>query len=351
MQKRYHRVPQFLLRRFSERLSKNWGWIGYVSIEEKRPARGRIKELAQSLDFYSPEGEKALGNIERSIGWILHHKASSFSIGDFNNLALYVITQDIRTSILHSQQMERPQFWIEFLLRPDLADKSEQDLINELLKRCSDLEIMSQAFGPDLQQLNKVLLLNKTDIGFITSDVAVGFSNKLLYFSQGWRMNNNSTYLLSGPGVLWFFPISKDRCLLFYNKHTYSMNDRNNELSIRRRQDVRDINRCLLETGTDRVMFFENIYYDLRCMDFSYEDHVLKGSNLLNEAVVDMPIERIISPAFSFLLVRREMKDLQTRLYKETGNGNDLAINYSKMADRYPELFRYPQPPQGGMYD
>ena len=210
---------------------------------------------------------------------------------------------------------------------------------------------MSQQFEPDLRQMNKVLLLNKTDIGFITSDVAVGFSDKLLYFERGRRMNEDNPPCLSCPGSLWFFPVGKDRCLLFYNRHTYSINDRNNELSIRRRQDVRDINRCLLETGTDRVMFFENIYYDLRCMDFSYEDHVLKGSNLLNEAVVDMPIERIISPAFSFLLVRREMKDLQTRLYKETGNGNDLAINYSKMADRYPELFRYPQPPQGGMHD
>ena len=347
MQKRYHRVPQFLLRRFSE----DRGHIGYVPIEEKCPAQGKIKELAQSQDFYSPKGEKALGNIERSIGWILseYDKKASFSMGDFNNLALYVITQDIRTNTLHSPQMERPQFWIEFLGRPDLADKPEQVIINELLKRCSDLKIMSQAFGPDLEQLNKVLLLNKTDIGFITSDVAVGFSDKLLYFELGWRLSEN--ILLSRPGVLWFFPISKDRCLLFYNKHTYSMNDRNNELSIFCWQDVRDINRCLLETGMDKVMFFENIYYDLRCMDFSYEDHVLKGSNLLNEAAVDMPIERIISPAFSFLSVRRGMKDLQTRLYKETGNGNDLAINYVKMANRCPGLFCYPQPPQGGMYD
>ena len=88
-------------------------------------------------------------------------------------------------------------------------------------------------------------------------------------------------------------------------------------------------------------MFFNNIYYDLR-MDFSYEDHVLKGSNSFNEAAIDMPIEHITSPAFSFLSVQRKMKDLQTQLYKETNSENDLVVNHSRMIDRHPELFLYP---------
>ena len=95
MQKRYHRVPRFLLKRFSE----DRAHLGYVDIKEERLAKWTIKELAQSRDFYSREGECELHKIESPIGWILseYDKKASFSMGDFNNLALYVITQYMRT--------------------------------------------------------------------------------------------------------------------------------------------------------------------------------------------------------------------------------------------------------------
>lgn len=334
--RQHHRVPQFLLRYFSADNIR----IGIYTVGTGGyHGPGPINNQARDRGFYPEEGEDNLSRVEGEISSILNR--ASFSMGDFNNLALYALIQYIRTQRYWSPQEQRPQFLEDFL---GCRRFSYEYFRNTLADRAFDLETMSQAFKPDLQQIHKVLLLNKTSnpyIGFITNDVAVGFSDRLLYFELARRMNHNRHTSLLCPGSLLFFPISKDRCLLFYNRHTYSINDRNNKFRISCKQDVRDINRCLLETGRDDIMFFNNIYYDLR-MDFSYEDHVLKGSNSFNEAAIDMPIEHITSPAFSFLSVQRKMKDLQTQLYKETNSENDLVVNHSRMIDRHPELFLYP---------
>ena len=369
MQKQ-HRVPQYHLRFFGDD-NQNIG-IFNVKTKEDRGSHP-IKPQARTGGFYPDQVEKDLGDFE-SVMSCIHRKVigATFSKRDLKDLSLGALAQYIRTQNFWKTR-NPPE---SFLLKSGL---SLQDFMDALSGRSFSLPYLRWAFHSFLQkQTNSVLLLNKTKnphIGFITSDVAVGFSDKLLYFDLSRRINHNmldtcgvgieKPICLGSPGFLCFYPLSKDRCLLSYNRHTYSINDINNKISISCKQDVRDINRCLLEVGREKEVHFKNIYYD-PCVNFC-KDHVLKGSDFLEGGIpIDMPIKHIISPAFSFLPVQRKMKDLQTQLYKLTNGKNDfqayrrevhrklpsleednfrfskecfLVVNYSRIIDRFPELF------------
>ena len=119
------------------------------------------------------------------------------------------------------------------------------------------LNLIDKAFKytPAILDMDIYILKNKTDTEFIFSDSPVVSYNKAYN-----HIKERGILGLQSPGLLIFFPISPDTCLLFLDKQKYQCNLLENKyFLIRNTFDVDNINKLQLHNSLNAIYFSNNL--------------------------------------------------------------------------------------------
>ncbi len=176
-----------------------------------------------------------------------------------------ILFQRLRTNLEGSKTSDLMTRLARDMLESQLKAKGEVELINALpnceisvTKEGKTGLILTQIASiyrsqPGLFDLGVYILNNKTKNEFIFSDSPVVFYNMAYKHIQ-----DSGTLGLQSPGLLIFYPISIDKCILFIDEQKYigEIID-NNFFDITNEFDVNSINKLQLHHSLDSVYFSE----------------------------------------------------------------------------------------------
>jgi len=255
--KKHHYVPRFYLKRFSPDAKS----INIWNIpNNKKVISANLKNQCYKNYFYGKElkVEEALGNIEGHTAGIFrridqHGFPPPQVSGEYLTLVLYVLMQYGRTAYSADALDEMNDKMIKHLFGP----KAEQEGI-DLSKFSIGIKDAAQyslgittQFYPLLLDMDCKLLVNETDVEFITSDNPVVLYNQLFSFR---RFGSNTG--LASKGLQIIIPISPTQLLLFFDPVSYGVGNRScSTIMVSSLRDVFELNTLQMCSA------HENIYY------------------------------------------------------------------------------------------
>jgi len=265
--KKHHYVPRFYLKRFSSK-GRNISLWNITS--QRKVLSANLKNQCYKDYFYGkdPQTEAALGDIES-------HSANIFRLIDQHLLppnqwsehhALlipYILTQHGRTAYLADAVNEMNDQIVKHLYGPK-AEAEGVDLSNITIgiqeAAQFSLAITTQCY-PILMDLGCALLINETDVEFVTSDNPVVLYNQLFSFR---RFGSNTGF--SSKGLQIFFPISPDKTLLLYDLAVYSVgNKQSSAVKVNSTRDVFEINTLQMCSAYQNI-YFQNADFNIEAL-------------------------------------------------------------------------------------
>ena len=270
--KNQHFVPRCYLRPFSQNEGKT---ISLYNIDrDKAIFDSALKNQCSRDYFYGKDDnlERAIQQVERLYASLLPHLLQPG----------FVLNTDA-SSILF-------RFWLLQHHRTEAASIRMAQMTNEANGLLGDpgmsvaieikqaVQISMQTFADymySLDDLKIVLIENKTDTPFITSDDPAVMVNR---FADSRRFDERS-YGLNAAGLICLLPLSPKVYCMFYDDSVYSIKSKNNWTSIKSTMDVDSLN------ATQYLNCFANLY-------FKEKDDSGIFSNLRNTNRNIRPVER-----------------------------------------------------------
>ena len=251
--KKQHYVPQFYLKRFSTDGKKLNIW----NMQRKKIIySGSLRSQCYKNYFYGKQFgvEKILGEtIEDAAARIFESIEKQFILPDPLSpehfaLVIYMLAQYGRTKYAAESLNEMNDRLMGYIYRG--IDKYKISLKDAPLV---SLGISIQGY-PLLLDLNYKLLVNKTEVEFVTSDNPVVFYNQFFSF----RENVSSTGVRT-KGLQVFLPIDPLHVLFFYDPWIYSVKrSRHRIIEVSLEKDVHEINTLQMCSALNCVYFRDN---------------------------------------------------------------------------------------------
>lgn len=274
IKKKQHFVPRFYLKYFSN-YQKN-KHIGLYNFKTKLYLEeAELKNQAYRNFFYDIKGEieDALGDIERLASEVINKISSSQELpkpncGDFITIWAFTVLQSNRTlsSVNEIEEFE------DKLMKAILVHRNEftNDLNNIHFKMenpaAFNIKMAAQTMHVAFD-LGCKLIINETDIPFITSDHPVVKYNQFLE-----RFKFPGAYTgLATKGLQIFFPITPNLMLIFYDKKVYKCGP---------------VHRLTIKTCSKEDIFFINLLQCLNC------DKIIYFNNTIKPLEIDKLIEK-----------------------------------------------------------
>jgi len=256
--KNQHYVPQFYLRYFSYQGNNKQIGVFVPDTCFNHPTT-KIADECTLPYFYGRDGslDEEIKKIEDRASKLLPQICMTRILPARNSddhlfLAFYAMLSTERTSLAAQTVLESNKF-IEEQLQPDtdneffksLFDFSREDAIK--LK----LRVAFEWFSI-LVDLGYKLLVNETDIPFITSDNPVTMYNQLAEVKKALL----PSYGYGSLGIQLFFPFSPKCCLFFFDSTTYKVGTRNDQVvTVSSEKDIFEINRLQMLQCARKVFF------------------------------------------------------------------------------------------------
>ncbi|MBA7602980.1 hypothetical protein ES703_10077 [subsurface metagenome] len=258
-QKKQHYVPRFYLRNFSVQYQGTS--IGIFNIENKKfIPNANLKNQAYKDYFYDKNGvvENLLSPIESKASSIISNiiKNDSFPVrfsADHYNLLTFIVLLQARTQYTADEINEMvDKFVKQIASRVDsLKDKLDEFRVGFVNSAAMCLKFASMSL-PITRDLNYKLLINRTQIPFITSDNPVVLYNQFLET----RKKFGSNIGLAVKGLKIFLPLSPKYCILFFDEGVYHVgNEKDKAINITRVDDTDSLN-CLHCVNSYRNVYF-----------------------------------------------------------------------------------------------
>jgi hypothetical protein len=169
--------------------------------------------------------------------------------------------------------------------------------------------------APVLADLCMKVLVNKTDVEFITSDSPVVLFNQ---WCQEWQLGGNEGYASSGLQI--FFPISNHHTIVFYDNMVYVAKKGDQAIDITSLDDIQAINSLQLLSAD------ENLYYS--------------GDLRTKEMIDKLPLHLHKPPEEAFTYQRSVAVDMKpgkrAELLVTNSRPNDLRLDLSFMKIQKP---------------
>ena len=255
--KRQHYVPRFYLKRFSP----DGKSINIWNLRSKQKiVSASLRDQCYKDYFYGKQldVEKGLGINEYLTANILEFVDKRCNLPpplSLEHLAiiLYVISQHGRTKYAADEADEMHDQVMKQLYRQPMQSKGidiDQFNITSEDALLFNLGIVVQCY-PLLLDLAYKLLLNKTDVEFVTSDNPVVLYNQLFSFR---KFGSNSG--LAQKGLQIFLPISPKSALVFYDRNVYTVGKRHGlTVDIELARDVYELNTLQMCSALNCVYF------------------------------------------------------------------------------------------------
>lgn len=261
--KNQHYVPQMYLRLFST--NKDGARIGMFHLaKELYRAAIPLKHQAKEDFFYGRDGEleDGLSKLEMKTAPFLKAVISLSQIPPKNKEAygwilLFTIILVNRTKDAVEKIKEASSKMINEIMKHDDRVKDKAGKYFIFPKDAAAMSVLSTTSQIHLAtDLKMKLLINKTDLKFITSDHPVIRYNQFLEK----REHPGGIVGLATKGLQIFFPISPEHMLCYYDDWIYKIGDRAQEvISINNRSDVDKLNYLQILNCHDHLYFNEAV--------------------------------------------------------------------------------------------
>lgn len=257
--KNQHYVPQFLLRHFSIPNSRERS-IAMIDLnDEKSPhfiPNAKIKGQCSKNYTYGEDGEmeKALsvleGSAASSLKKVIESDKLSFRRKDTDdvNILRFVAAQVGRTPGTANMIEEAQTQIIRALLQEsgEFTTPEFKELLPKLRVTSPKPELMSLLYMPKvvpvISDLAYALVVNKSDIDFVISDLGVVLYN--LWSEDAPRGGSTG---FASKGLLMFMPISKSHLLILFDPSVYKIGPSNRggmiDLTVRDVRQIKELNR------------------------------------------------------------------------------------------------------------
>lgn len=257
--KKQHYVPRFYLKLFSDTQKKA---INLFNISnENHVKRANLKNQCYESYFYGKDLtiENAFSDIEaftsKLINKILDDNDGPKRFSqDHSSLLTFILLQHARTKYAEQASNEQYDKIIKQIFSKDPKfkdidfDNIEISLTDGVL---NPIRAIAQLI-PLVMDLHPKLLINKTNINFITSDNPVFFYNIACE-----KATNTSNTGLASKGLLIFFPLDPKRYIVFYDSKIYKIGEKNkSHIDLISIKDVEQIN------DIQWINALENVYHD-----------------------------------------------------------------------------------------
>lgn len=255
--KKHHYVPRFYLKRFSS----DGKSINIWNLHDRRKiCSANLKHQCYKDYFYGkePEIEATLGYIEGKTAEVLRlidiaETSPPPDSPDYLLLALYVLTQYGRTAYSADALDELSDKMMKYLFGPQ-AEAEGIDLtgISIGLKEPGkySLGLVVQNY-PLILDLQCKLLINKSEVEFVTSDNPVVLYNQLFSFRK--RGSNNG---LASKGLQIFIPIGPRKQLVFFDPAVYGVGNINKSVvPVVKPKDVYELNTLQMCSASKNIYF------------------------------------------------------------------------------------------------
>jgi len=264
--KRQHYVPRFYLKNFST--NSEGKSIGVYNVDRyKFIPRGSLKEQAYKNYFYGEDDE-----IEDSLSTIESIAASAIKnilakrtmpeklTSEYYSLLAFTALQWARTPYAADEAKEIIEKSLESTVE---RDKSYKIVLDEFKSRLENAPLYLLRNVPKLipciSDLNIILLINQTNIPFITSDNPVVLYNQFLEKRREYYCNTS----FESKGLQIFFPLSPELCLIFFDKDVYRFsNALNRTIKLAKQQDLNALNQLQCINSYTNIYFNENVSND-----------------------------------------------------------------------------------------
>lgn len=246
--KKQHFVPRFYLKNFTNNPKE----IGVYNFKNKRLVKSsNLYNQCQKDFFYDNDNviEKNLSVIEKDVSELLKKiiKDKSLSVlsnEELYNILFFVVLQNSRTEVSCDKISQLGHAFFDKVL-------SDKEL------RIGKGHILAMKYTWMLtyisSDLKLALLINETQIPFITSDHPVSMTNPIFD-----KINSRS---LGGTGyakkgLIIAFPISSKLCLIYYDDNSYFFGRGESDIVIKNINNIRSINKLSASSCN------ENFYFD-----------------------------------------------------------------------------------------
>ena len=249
-------MPQFYLRRFSpDRKSIN---IWHLNSKRKITFASLRNQCCKNY-FYGKESDadKGLGINETHMGLVLEIMLKDMVLPlPFTSyhfiLVLYILMQYGRTKYSAELVKEMCDVGMKHLHHNAKSKGIDTDQYKISINNAPAYSLgMSIQCYPLLLDLGYKLLVNKTNVDFVTSDNPVVLYNQLFSFRRG-----QSNVGITQKGLQIFLPIGPKYLLVFYDDDVYSVGKRNHQVvDITLDQDIYELNTLQMCSALNCVYF------------------------------------------------------------------------------------------------
>lgn len=258
--KNQHYVPQFYLRNFSNDEKS----LNLFNISNKKIIIGdSIRNQCSDDYFYGKDGiiENTFQNIEKSSSElinkiILEKYIPHLKSQDHTVLQLFIVTLYSRTKFKYDEQNEIIDKTGKSTL--EMHPEVDKKLLSEVVVKFDyplQFSLLNAFSGYHLaQDLDIHLLVNRSNISFITSDHPVVYYNK-------WAENikNFGAIGLASKGLLIFLPLSPETALLLYDSAIYKIGNKKDLISyIDKHEDIDNINLLQWLNSNDNIYYYND---------------------------------------------------------------------------------------------
>lgn len=290
---RHHYVPKFYLRNFG---NSKQSISTFACSPERYIERASIRNMCQQEKLYgkTDEIEDMLMECEGAMAAIIkktidNKKIPTDSIGD---LLFFILLSQARTlklakvvnfKLTVSAQISlemNPKFREQF---PKYDFKSNPLTANHEVPNIYALRNI-ESLQEITKDLDYCLLINSSNAReFITSDEPVALDN---YLAKKLKYPGETGY--GNVGLLLYFPISPECCILFFDSDVYDIKyDENHCLKINKAKDIDKINRYLYLNSFSNIFFsnFVKENYIVNTIQKSPKMKKISETQILNKSV------------------------------------------------------------------
>lgn len=260
--KNQHYIPKFYLRNFSYQGNKKQ--LGVFNIfNQIYVQKAKLKTQGSKNFFYGIDGkiEDELANIEGQLAKVLKNiiqdktLPSKYSAAH-HNLLFFVTLTDLRNPVKIENIKNMVEQTKDRILEIDpktdikklLPDINHEDFIKMSL---SNIPSSSN----NMLDLDYKILINKTNIPFITSDYPIVKYNQFLE-QKNWKLGKTGYRLV---GLQIFIPLNAEITLLFFDSNIYKVSNRKQKiLNITKKSDIDQLNILQFVNCFETIFFDEN---------------------------------------------------------------------------------------------
>lgn len=285
--KNQHYVPKFYLRNFSNN-DKNIGM--FILDKDIYRNNASIKSVACSDFLYGEDGivENLLSNIESKWAYIvrkiINKKINDFSEEDYILLYSFIVISKSRTQKAANTNKYYMEYFKDVFEKNGIKNFTDNpvETVKDLLKAPNLLEMQIALNNMYLlQDLDIVVLENKTRYGFITSD------NPVVYYNQFYaRRNYNKNYGIVAKGLQIFMPLSPKYMVCLYDKDVYNVNYDNKYIPIISKNEIDNLNK-LSTMNSDNQIYFNPYLKEKYLKSFKNS----KTNSNIEDAVMEIPLD------------------------------------------------------------